>query len=82
MPALGVDAVLSVKVIHSIQSRAEAAQRHDDVYEVRGVSFDSLRVLSAFAAGLFARVVAGQYQKTKSGVGTVDRKPAFVNGRT
>ena len=51
MTAPGFDAVLSVKVVHGVQLRAEPTQWHYNVYEVREVSLDSLRVLSAFVAG-------------------------------
>jgi hypothetical protein len=51
LAALWFDAVLSVKVVHGVWLRAEAAQRHNDVYEVREVSFDGLGVMSAFVAG-------------------------------
>ena len=50
MTALRFDAVLGVKLVHRIQLRAEPAKRHNNIYEVREISFDSLRVLSPFVA--------------------------------
>ena len=51
MAALRFDAVLGVKVVHGVLLRAEPTRRHNNVYEVREVSFDSLRAGSAFVAG-------------------------------
>ncbi len=51
MTALWLDAVLSVKIIHRIEPDAETTKRHNDVYEMREISFDGFGVLSAFVAG-------------------------------
>ncbi|MGB8043048.1 MAG: hypothetical protein WCF66_08820 [Pseudolabrys sp.] len=51
MTALWFDAVLSVKVVHCIWLRAKPTQRHNNVYEMREISLDDFRTLSAFVAG-------------------------------
>jgi hypothetical protein len=49
LTTLWLKALASLTVLHRVAHRTKAASRHSDTYKVRGILFDSLCVLFAFA---------------------------------